>query len=136
MHPAVTMFQMKNLPLLTNWVRGLLAASLPAIVFLLVWCPFQADAQASTFYVATNGHDDTGDGSPNAPWATIEHAVDTVPDSSTVLVREGTYNGAMTLRGVFEQVCSSVRNTVWSPLTPWRNGDQMFLRERHYFGRV
>ena len=44
-----------------------------------------------------------GDGSPNAPWATIEHAVDTAPDSSTVLVREGTYNGAMTLRGVFEQ---------------------------------
>jgi hypothetical protein len=35
------------------------------------------------------------------PWATITHAVDTVPDGSTVLVRPGTYFGRVSLRRTF-----------------------------------
>ena len=55
----------------------------------------------SMFYVATNGNDGSGNGSSGNPWATITHAVDTVPDGSTVLVRPGTYFGRVSLRRVF-----------------------------------
>ncbi|HEX9660295.1 MAG TPA: choice-of-anchor Q domain-containing protein, partial [Rhodothermales bacterium] len=55
----------------------------------------------SVFYVATSGDDGSGDGSMGNPWATITHAVDTVPDGSTVLVRPGTYFGSVRLRRVF-----------------------------------
>ena len=58
-------------------------------------------SSAQTFYVATGGDDGSGDGSPGAPWATITHALDTVPDRSTILVRPGTYFGRVNLRGTF-----------------------------------
>ncbi|MBN1934774.1 MAG: hypothetical protein JW934_08915 [Anaerolineae bacterium] len=57
----------------------------------------------STYYVATDGSDDTGNGSSGAPWATITHALDSVPDGSTILVRPGAYNGLVRLRGQFSQ---------------------------------
>ncbi|MBC8448788.1 MAG: DUF4091 domain-containing protein [Chloroflexi bacterium] len=55
------------------------------------------------YYVATDGSDSTGDGSEGNPWATITHALDSVPDGSTVLVRPGTYSGRVRLRGTFSQ---------------------------------
>jgi hypothetical protein len=55
------------------------------------------------YYVATDGSDTTGDGSVANPWATITHALDSVPDGSTVLVRPGTYFGRVRLRGAFSQ---------------------------------
>ncbi len=55
----------------------------------------------ATFYVATTGSDLTGDGSSGSPWATITHALDNVPDDSLILVRPGTYNGHVRLRGSF-----------------------------------
>jgi hypothetical protein len=55
------------------------------------------------YYVATDGSDTTGDGSADHPWATITHALDHVPDGSTVLVRPGTYSGRVRLRGTFAQ---------------------------------
>ncbi len=54
-----------------------------------------------SFYVATDGDDTTGNGSSGSPWATITHAVDTVPDGSLVLVRPGTYFGRQRLRQSF-----------------------------------
>jgi hypothetical protein len=60
--------------------------------------PFQ-----NTYYVATDGSDDTGDGSSGSPWATITHALDNVPDGSLILVRSGTYAGRVRLRGTFSQ---------------------------------
>lgn len=60
-------------------------------------------AQGGTFYVATDGSDDTGDGSAGNPWATITHALDSVPDESLILVRPGTYYGRVRLRGSFDQ---------------------------------
>ncbi len=36
-----------------------------------------------------------------APWATITHALDSVSDDSTILVRLGTYFGRVNLRGTF-----------------------------------
>ena len=47
-------------------------------------------------YVATTGSDETGDGSSGNPYATIQHAIDTLPDliahSVTIHVADGTYN--------------------------------------------
>jgi hypothetical protein len=54
-----------------------------------------------TFFVATDGNDTTGDGSAGAPWATITFALDNLPDASLVLVRAGTYNGRIRIRGTF-----------------------------------
>ncbi|MEM7353272.1 MAG: hypothetical protein AAF657_20925, partial [Acidobacteriota bacterium] len=54
-------------------------------------------AEAATFYVATDGSDVTGDGSPGVPWATIEHAVENVPDDCLILVRPGLYSGRVRL---------------------------------------
>jgi hypothetical protein len=62
-----------------------------------------ASAQGNVYYVATDGSDDTGDGSASDPWATITHALDSVPDGSTILVRPGTYAGRVRLRGTFAQ---------------------------------
>lgn len=58
-------------------------------------------SSAQTFYVATGGNDGSGNGSAGAPWATITHALDSVPDNSTILVRPGTYFGRVNLRGTF-----------------------------------
>lgn len=55
----------------------------------------------NTVYVATNGNDNTGDGSMGNPWATITFALDSVPDGSLILVRPGTYNGRIRMRGTF-----------------------------------
>ena len=59
------------------------------------------DAAAMDFHVSTTGSDVSGTGSAAAPWATITHALDNVPDGSTVLVEAGTYTGRVRLRGRF-----------------------------------
>jgi hypothetical protein len=59
--------------------------------------------QAGSYYVATDGNDSSGDGSPEKPWATITHALTAVPDDSTILVRPGTYTGRTSLVGTFVQ---------------------------------
>lgn len=56
---------------------------------------------ADVYYVATDGNDDTGDGSMASPWATITQGLDNVPDGSTILVRPGTYTGRVRVRGTF-----------------------------------
>ncbi len=43
-----------------------------------------------TFWVATGG-DDAAPGTRDKPWATLQHAADTVPAGATVYVRGGTY---------------------------------------------
>lgn len=57
----------------------------------------------NTFYVATDGDDDRGDGSVDRPWATISRASDEVPDDSIVLVQPGLYNGYVNLRSRFDK---------------------------------
>jgi len=49
-----------------------------------------------TYYVAMTGSDKNS-GADNAPWRTIQHAVDTVPAGATILVRSGTYNELVTV---------------------------------------
>lgn len=73
---------MRRARLASAWVAAFLAASA---------------VHAATFWVATDGDDGTGDGSPGMPWATIEHALGEVPDESLILVRPGTYQGRVHL---------------------------------------
>ena len=72
-------------------------------VALTFWALCSPAASAQNFYVATTGSDATGNGSVSNPWGTIGHAVTSVPDGSTVLVRQGTYTGRVRLAGSFAQ---------------------------------
>lgn len=72
------------------------------VCLILLLLPAFSSA-APVFCVATDGHDDTGDGSSGNPWATITHAVDSVPDGALVLVRPGRYDGRVSLRRQFAQ---------------------------------
>lgn len=69
----------------------------------LIQPPQPARAQGSPFYVAVTGSDSTGDGSGGNPWATIDHALDNVPDGSTILVKPGDYSGRVRLDRQFSQ---------------------------------
>jgi hypothetical protein len=60
-------------------------------------------AQSRHYYVDVKGSDQRGDGSMDKPWATISHALEKVPDGSTIFVRPGTYQGKVDLRGSFTQ---------------------------------
>ncbi|HET9483237.1 MAG TPA: hypothetical protein VFO79_04700, partial [Xanthomonadales bacterium] len=71
------------------------------LVILIVGLLGCAVASAQTFYVATNGVDDMPGGTAVDPWATITYALDNVPDGATILVRPGTYNGRVRIRGNF-----------------------------------
>jgi parallel beta-helix repeat protein len=54
---------------------------------LMVWtCP------AATYYVATQGSDNNP-GTSQSPWATLQHAVDTIAPGDTIQVASGTYVG-------------------------------------------
>lgn len=57
---------------------------------------------APVLYVATDGNDDSGDGSQSAPYATITHALDNIEDGGTILVKAGLYEGRVRIRGNFE----------------------------------
>ncbi len=57
----------------------------------------------AAYYVATDGSDTNGTGTSGSPWATITHALDTIPDNSLVLVQPGTYKGRIRIRGNFSQ---------------------------------
>ena len=90
--------------------------------------PMTASPQAGTYYVAPNGDDSTGDGSSAKPWVTITHALDNVPDGSTILVKPGLYQGRIRVRGYFSQgvvVRSEIPYQELSQLTPM-GGNQVF----------
>ncbi|WP_420629660.1 hypothetical protein [Candidatus Leptofilum sp.] len=75
-----------------------------SILLLATWPTAQkllGAPQGGTFYVATDGSDSTGSGTSGNPWATITHALDNVPDGSLILVKPGTYNGRIRIRGTF-----------------------------------
>jgi hypothetical protein len=68
------------------------------------FCQPIAPPSGQSFYVApAPTGSDGNDGSQAAPWATIDHAIDTVPDGSAILVQPGTYNGRVHLDRTFAQ---------------------------------
>lgn len=69
-----------------------------AAAFLLACA---ATAQAQTYYVATDGANVPANGTSANPWASIEYAIDQVPDGATILVRPGTYNGRQRIDRAF-----------------------------------
>lgn len=59
------------------------------------------------YYVATNGNNATGNGSAANPWATIEHAVNAIPDNgSQIVVRNGVYDGRVRINRRFQQTAT------------------------------
>jgi hypothetical protein len=65
-------------------------------------CDYEPPAGA-VLYVATDGVDDSGDGSMGSPFATITAALDAASDGATLLVRPGTYTGRIRMRGTFAE---------------------------------
>ncbi|MCW3099272.1 MAG: hypothetical protein JWL77_4890 [Chthonomonadaceae bacterium] len=64
-------------------------------------------SRANTFYVALSGQD-TADGTPGAPWRTIQHGVDLLKPGDTLLIGPGTYR---------ERIEVKQGGTAQSPLT-------------------
>jgi len=54
-----------------------------------------ADAGGTTYYVSASAGSDSNPGTVAAPWQTIQHAGGIVQAGDTVLVRAGTYDGAI-----------------------------------------
>lgn len=54
--------------------------------------------QPQSFYIATNGSD-KNDGSMAHPWATVQHAVDVVPNGVTIYLRSGVYHQRVLIQG-------------------------------------
>lgn len=65
------------------------------------WHFLPAQAGGATFYVATNGNNGNDGLTAETAWATINHAIQNVPDGSTILVLPGTYNGDVAIVGEF-----------------------------------
>lgn len=61
-----------------------------ALAFLAFYSGLPSAASARTFYVAASGNDD-GPGTFIHPWATINHAAETVAAGDTAVLRGGTY---------------------------------------------
>lgn len=79
---------------ISNSTNNIFTRLIIAIVFSLA----SATTQAGTYYVATNGNNSTGNGSLGAPWLTISHAVNQIPDDgSTIIVRDGVYYGSYSI---------------------------------------
>ncbi|MBN1658579.1 MAG: hypothetical protein JXA93_09275, partial [Anaerolineae bacterium] len=76
---------------LTTWLKwGTVIVMMTA--FIGGWTTtFMVGAQASTWHVAIDGSDSTGDGSQANPFATIQHGIDVATNSDTVLVHPGVY---------------------------------------------
>ena len=60
-----------------------------------------AAGAAQTYWVSPAGSDGAGDGSAASPWATLTHAVATVPDGAEIVAKPGTYHGKVTLARSF-----------------------------------
>ena len=63
-----------------------LLSVLLAAVMILSLVPMTVFAEECTKYVSASGNDATGTGAADAPFATIQKAIDSIPDSGTVIL--------------------------------------------------
>ena len=63
-------------------------------LFILFYMLSVGDVAAKNYYVATNGKD-TNSGSSSSPWATFNHAMDTLQPGDTLIIKNGTYNQSL-----------------------------------------
>lgn len=75
-----------------------------------------AAATGTTYYVAPTGSDVNGDGSASNPWATIQHAADSVEPGTTVRVMQGDYAEAIVskISGTAAARIRFVSDTPWA----------------------
>lgn len=69
---------------------------------------------SGAYFVATGGSDGVARSSESAPWQTVQHAVDSVPSGSTIVVRGGTYHETVTIpRGKQVTIQAYPHEAVW-----------------------
>src|SRR5512144_173324 len=73
-------------------IRRVRRARREAAALLLAMTVTAAPLAAATYYVSTGGNDGNA-GSLASPWATLQHAADTVGPGDQVWVRGGSYTG-------------------------------------------
>lgn len=67
----------------------------PIAAAVLLWAWSCLSFAGTTYYVSMTGNDSNPGTATNSTWATIQHAVDNVVAGDTILVRTGTYAGAI-----------------------------------------
>ena len=65
--------------------------------YILLFISIFSFTFATTLHVATTGSDETGDGSEENPFATIQKGVDVAIDMDTIYVSNGTYEGGIVI---------------------------------------
>ena len=61
------------------------------LFFILLFVLFSLNALATTYYVSVYG-DNNNPGTEAQPWLTIQKAADTMSESDTVYIKEGSYS--------------------------------------------
>lgn len=64
---------------------------------LIIPADSRATPQGAVYYVAVNGSDETGDGSIEQPWRTIQKAADIMVAGDTCIIRQGIYREEVTI---------------------------------------
>jgi hypothetical protein len=91
-----------------------------------VGCVYEPPA-GPVVHVATEGSDDLGDGSEANPWSTIEYALASVSDGSTILVQPGIYDsGPIRLTGWFDKGVTVRSATLYAARLRAHSGPTVF----------
>ncbi len=69
------------------------------LLLIAVYC---AAAAGNTYYVATDGSDEEGEGSKAAPWASVQHGINQLRPGDTLHIRAGRYPESLTIRNAGE----------------------------------
>ena len=74
---------------------------------------------STTIHVVTTGSDDTGDGSEDNPYATIQKGVDMSMDGDTVLVASGDYAGSIVVDAKSITILGTLNESMYGNTAYW-----------------